>query len=268
MVRCVVPYRVDLDAADADVVDRLIDLGAIDVEAAGAGVAALLPDAVDVARVKAALGRDDIRTSPARGRDGDSVWVLRARPVQVGRLQLLPEDAPAASDGLRLVDDAAFGTGLHPTTALCLDALDAEIAALKPARVLDIGTGSGVLALAALRAGVGHVTAVDIDAHALRVAARNAELNALASRIELLRGGPEVVTGAWPLVVANILAAPLIEMAPELARHVAHRGLVILSGIRLSLGPEVEQAYRRSGMWPIGSRTRDGWTAMTFQASW
>lgn len=268
MVRCVVPYRVDLTAADVDVVDRLIDLGALDVETIGGDVAALLPDAVDLARVKAAIGRDDIRTSPARGRDGDSVWVLRPRPVQVGRLQLLPADAPVSSGGLRLVDDAAFGTGLHPTTALCLEALDDEIAAVKPARVLDIGTGSGVLALAALHADVEHVTAVDIDAHALRVAARNAELNGLESRLVLLRGGPDVVTGAWPLVVANILAAPLIEMAPELVRHVAHDGLVILSGIRVSLAREVEHVYKHSGMRPVGSRTREGWTALTLQASW
>jgi ribosomal protein L11 methyltransferase len=263
-----VPYRIDIAHAQADVLDQLIDVGALDVATSDHHVSALMPDAVDVDRVKAVLGRDDLRVSPARGRDGDSVWILQPRPVQVGRLQLFPAGWPSSTLGIRLVDDEAFGTGLHPTTALCLEAMDEQLAISTPAGVLDVGTGSGVLALAALFAGVPEATAIDIDADALRVAHGNARANGLEARLRLAHGGPDVVNGMWPLVVANILAAPLIEMAPVLAQRVGHGGRLILSGVHASLMPDVERAYRRPGMRPVSARTRDGWSALTFDASW
>jgi ribosomal protein L11 methyltransferase len=263
-----VPYRIDIAHAQANVLDQLIDVGALDVATHDDQVSALMPDAVDVDRVKAVLGRDDVFVSPARGRDGDSVWILQPRPVRVGRLQFFPAGWPSSTVGIRMVDDEAFGTGLHPTTALCLEAMDEHLALSRPATVLDVGTGSGVLALAALFAGVPEATAIDIDADALRVAAGNARANELESRLRLAHGGPGVVTGMWPLVVANILAAPLIEMAPALAQRVGHGGRLILSGIHASLVADVERAYRRPGMRPVGVRTRDGWSALTFDASW
>ena len=262
------PYRVDLDHAPADAIDRLIDFGALDVEATDHHIAALLPDDVDVEQVQAALGRDDVRVTPARGRDGNSVWILHPRPVRIGHLHLFPASWPESTGGLRLTDDAAFGTGLHPTTALCLERLEEELATAPVASVLDVGTGSGVLALAALLAGVPEAVAIDIDADALRVAADNAHLNGLASRLRLVHGGPDVVSGVWPLVVANILTAPLIDMAPALAQKLGHNGRLILSGIRASLAAEVEFAYKRPGLRPIEKHTREGWTALTFQASW
>ncbi len=263
-----VPYRIDLTDAPADALDRLIDLGALDVDAVGHGLAALLPDDVSLARVAAALGLDDVRATKALGRDEDSVWILRQRPLRIGRLQLLPEDAPAVTDGIRLVDSVAFGTGLHATTALCLEALEEEIDAAPPTGLLDVGTGSGVLALAALHAGVDRAVALDIDPQAVRTTRENARLNGLTSRLQVVRGDLDAVSTTWPLVVANILSAPLIEMAPTLGRRVGHRGRVILSGIRSSLTPEVEQAYRRAGMRHVFTRTRDGWDAITLQASW
>jgi ribosomal protein L11 methyltransferase len=125
-----------------------------------------------------------------------------------------------------------------------------------------------VLALAALAAGVPRVVAIDIDARAVRVAAENARLNALASRLALVQGGPEVLSGAWPLVLANVLAAPLMQLAPTLARRVGHAGRLVLSGIRATLAGDVEQAYRRVGMRVVRTDTRDGWSAVTMQASW
>ena len=159
---------------------------------------------------------------------------------------------------LRMIDGHAFGTGLHATTALCLEALDDEVRAWSPASVLDVGTGSGVLALAVLRAGVPRVVAVDTDAGAVRVAVENARLNGLAARLTLVRGGPEALSGAWPLVLANVLAAPLIAMAPTLVKRVARSGRMVLSGIRASLARDVEQAYRHVGMRQIDAQTRGG----------
>lgn len=262
------PYRIDLDDATADTFDRLVELGALDVEPTRTGLAAILPDEVGAARVANTLGVDDVRVTPAHGRDGGSVWVLRARPVRVGRLQIVPADGPLSPGALRLVDGTAFGTGLHATTVLCLEALEEELALSQPVALLDVGTGSGVLALAAILAGVPRVAAVDIDTDAVKTAEENARLNGVSSRLQVSHGGPAVVTGAWPLVMANILAAPLIEMAPILTQRVGHRGRLVLSGIRSSLAPEVEHAYLRLGMHRAAPRMRDGWTALTLQASW
>ena len=167
-----------------------------------------------------------------------------------------------------MVDAAAFGTGLHPTTALCLEVLDEEVQIAPPDAVLDVGTGSGVLALAALTLGVPRALAIDIDGEALRVAAENARLNALEERLQLALGGPDAVTGTWPLVLANVLPAPLIEMAPALVRRVGHHGQVVLSGIPSSAEREVEQAYGRLGMRRVRATSRAGWVALVLRASW
>jgi ribosomal protein L11 methyltransferase len=264
-----VPYRVDLRKAGDDALDRLVELGALDVErSADGGIAALLPDSVAPHQVASALGVDNISVSPAAGRDGDSVWVLGPWSIRVGSLQIVPAHAEAAIDALRLIDAAAFGTGLHPTTALCLEALDEAVQAGPPNAVLDVGTGSGVLALAALRMGVPRALAIDIDDEALRVAAENARINGIGERLQLARGGPETVTGAWPLVLANVLAAPLIEMAPVLVRRVGHQGQLVLSGIPASVESDVDQAYRRAGMRRVRVKSRGGWVALVLQASW
>jgi ribosomal protein L11 methylase PrmA len=298
------PYRIDLRGTGAEAFDRLVELGAIDVEAVddtdpGGAMAAIMPDTVSADAVAHALGIaiGDVRVTPARGRDADSIWVLNPRPVRAGRLRFVPANWPrdtgaetkaeadadasaeagpeaaanANTSALRMIDGPAFGTGLHPTTALCLEALDDELTAWppdQPKRVLDVGTGSGVLALAALASGVPRVVAIDIDADAVRVAAENARLNGLSSRLQLVLGGPEALGGSWPLVLANVLAAPLMDMAPTLARRVGRRGRLVLSGIRSSLAPDVEQAYRHVGMRLVRSQTRDGWTALTLNASW
>lgn len=263
------PYRIDLHNAPADAFDRLIELGAIDIASTDDGIAAIVPDGVATADVAGALGLelDDLRVTPARGRDDGSVWVLKPDVVQAGRLQIVPADWPPQADALRMIDGPAFGTGLHPTTALCLEALDDELAAWRPTSVLDVGTGSGILALAALQAGVDRAVAIDIEADAVRVTAENARLNGLSSRLHLVRGGPEALSGSWPLVFANVLTASLMEMAPTLARCVGRGGRLVLSGIRSSLAADVEQAYRHVGMRQVRTRARDGWAALTFHAS-
>jgi ribosomal protein L11 methyltransferase len=116
--------------------------------------------------------------------------------------------------------------------------------------------------------GVPQATGLDIDADALGVAAENARLNHLAHRLHLIHGGPDAVDGNWPLVVANILAAPLIEMAPVLVLRLGSRGRLILSGIPESLESEVWQAYQHMGMRHLESKSRAGWTALIAQASW
>ena len=265
------PYRIDIrcDGEVDTAFERLVHLGALDVEPSSSqGVTALMPDSVPPEQVARALGVDDIVVSPAVGRDNDSVWVLTPRPIRIGSLRILPACLDREPGDLRLIDSPAFGTGLHPTTAMCLEAMDELIRTAPPNRVLDVGTGSGVLALAALMLGVSRATAIDTDDAALRVAVNNARLNGLHTQVEFALGGPETLTGTWPLVVANILAAPLIEMAPALVRRVGHHGQLVLSGIASSVAPEVARAYVHHGMHHVGMKSRGGWTALVLRASW
>jgi ribosomal protein L11 methyltransferase len=267
------PYRVDLPDLErdggVDALDRLIELGALDVErTADRGIAAVMPDAVAPEQIAGALGRQRIAVSRALGRDDDSVWILSPRPVRAGRLWIVPAGAEAAPGALQLLDAGAFGTGLHPTTALCLEAIDEALQSGIADAVLDVGTGSGVLALAGLMMGILRATGVDTDEEALRVAEENARLNGLSERLALVRGGPEAVEGTWPLVVANILAAPLIEMAPLLVRRAGHHARLVLSGVPSSVEADVGQAYRRLGLRCIDVKRRAGWVALVLQASW
>jgi ribosomal protein L11 methyltransferase len=248
--------------------DRLVELGALDVEWQERGVAALLPDRVTPAQLASALRVDGITVSPAIGRDDGSVWVLSQKPITIGRLRIVPASHAPAPDTIRLIDAPAFGTGLHPTTALCLEAIEAIVGDEPDTSVLDVGTGSGVLALAALTLGVPRATAIDIDAAAMRVAAENAVLNGVTERLTLAAGGPETLTGRWPLVLANVLAAPLIEMTSTLSRRVGRHGRLVLSGIPSSVEPDVHRAYRHLGMRRVQLMTRAGWVAMVMQASW
>ena len=263
------PYRVDLRSARHDTLDRLIELGAIDAESSADGsVAVLMPDRVAPAQIADALGLDDVPVSPAIGRDDGSVWVLSPQTIRIGSLRIVPARTDAEPGDLKLIDAAAFGTGLHPTTALCLEALEAAVDGARPESVLDVGTGSGVLALAALMLGVPRAVGIDIDDEAMRVAAENARINKLSDRFQLVRGGPETINGAWPLVFANVLAAPLIEMAPALVRRVGHHGQLVLSGIPTSVEKNVDEAYRRLGMQRVRTTTRAGWVALVMGASW
>lgn len=250
------PYEIQFRDADAAMLDRLIELGALDVDASGRGLAAVMPDSVTPAEIARALGGDDFVVSPATARDAGSVWVLRPRPVRVSHHEIA------------LIDSPVFGTGLHPTTALCLEAIEDEIRIDAPGALLDVGTGSGVLAIASLKLGVPRATAIDTDPEALRVAAENARLNDVGGRLELVPGGPEAIDGAWPLAVANVLAAPLVEMAPVMVRRIGHHGRLILSGIPASLDAEVVHAYRHLGMRHVSTRSRAGWVALLMQASW
>jgi ribosomal protein L11 methyltransferase len=263
-----VPYRIDISCPPSTALDQLVLLGALDIEPVGDGLAAIIPDSVTPDAVVGALGVPSVTVSPAVARDSGSVWLLSPRAVRIGSIVIAPPEVPAPPGALRLTDSTAFGSGHHPTTALCVVALQDALTTTGPNSVLDVGTGSGVLALTALMTGVPRAVGLDIDADALEIAAKNAHLNNLAERLRLVLGGPEAVEGTWPLVVANVLAAPLIDMAPILVRRVGSRGRLILSGIPWSLESEVRQAYMQRGMRHIGSETRGGWSVLVAQASW
>lgn len=190
-------------------------------------------------------------------------WLAHFRPMRFGhRLWVCPGDSAAADEDavvVRLDPGLAFGTGTHATTALALEWLDGLDLAGR--RVLDFGCGSGILAIAALRLGARAATAVDIDPQALAATRANAERNGVASRLTTPRdAGPPA--GAFDVVLANILAATLIEEATMLTGHLAAGGLLLLSGI---LEPQVEDVQRafRGRVAFDAPCTRESWIRLT-----
>ncbi len=262
------PYRIDLNDPSDRALDQLVSLGALDVEPMPAGLAALMPDTITPDAVAHALDVPGIRVSHAVGRDEDSVWILSPRATTIAGLSIVPAAASASPGALQLIDSAAFGTGLHPTTALCVEAMRDAMDIVRPARMLDIGTGSGILALAALTMGVSRAVGLDTDAAAIATAGENARINGLSKRLGLILGGVESVRGQWPLIMANVMAAPLIEMAPVIVQRIAHGGRLVLSGIPSGVAADVERAYQRLGLRPAPPYVRAGWTALVFDPSW
>lgn len=262
------PYRIDVANPRADALDALVALGALDVDTVAGGLAAIMPDTVSPDAIARALRGRDVVVSPAVGRDDGSVWVLSPGRRRIGSLVIASASLAGAEGALRLIDGPAFGTGLHLTTALCVEALgqllDAEIAE----RVLDVGTGSGILALAALHRGVRSAVGLDIDSDALHAAAANAQLNGLDRRLRLVCGGPDCLRGVWPLVAANIRAAEIMAMARTLVQRVASRGSLVLSGIPCAASPDVVRTYQRLGMTHVTSYTRGTWTGLVLRPSW
>jgi ribosomal protein L11 methyltransferase len=177
------------------------------------------------------------------------------------RLWLGPANdaAPPERVAVRLHMGLAFGTGAHPTTALCLEWLDAHLCS--GATVLDYGCGSGVLAIAALALGATRAWAVDNDPQALSATSANAALNRVSGR--LLVAAPESLPDvAVDVLVANILAAPLIELAPALSARVVLGGSLVLSGVLDHQAPGVMAAFARGfGAFEVDSV--QGWARLT-----
>jgi ribosomal protein L11 methyltransferase len=172
-------------------------------------------------------------------------WLKDFRPMRFGRrLWVCPagqRPAEAAPIVLELDPGLAFGTGTHATTALCLEWLDAR--PLAGLAVLDYGCGSGILALAALKLGAAAATAYDIDPQALLATRENALKNGLSGRISVLSDAA-AINRPFDLVLANILAQPLIELAPRLAALCRPGGALALAGLLERQAVEVAQAYR------------------------
>ena len=203
-------------------------------------------------------------------RDWEREWMEDFQPLQMGeRLWIVPSwhrppDPEAVN--LHLDPGLAFGTGTHPTTALCLAWLD-DLAVqdeLAERRVLDVGCGSGILAIAALRLGANAATGTDIDPQALTASRDNAERNAIDPAALRLCYPEQLDPGeTFPIVVANILAGPLVELAPMIAGHVAASGRLALSGILEPQAETVREAYQAQGMVMDEPAVREGWVRLS-----
>jgi ribosomal protein L11 methyltransferase len=161
----------------------------------------------------------------------------------------------------------AFGTGHHGTTRGCLLLLDHVLKAYQPRRVLDLGTGTGVLGIAAAKALKINVLASDIDPPSVTVARENARLNETGNLVQVIRAtgfsAPGFAQhGPFDLVLANILANPLRQLSTPMARHLAPRAMVILSGLLTHQAPAVIAAYRARDLVPLRHLRIEGWSSL------
>ena len=192
-------------------------------------------------------------------------------PVPAGRFVVFGGHdrarVPANKLGIEIEAALAFGTGHHGTTRGCLLLLDQVLKAHHPRRVLDLGTGTGVLAIAAAKALHRHVLASDIDAPSVHLARDNARLNQTGPLVRIVRASgfsaPDFAAhGPFDLVLANILANPLRQLAGPMARHLAPSARVILSGLLTPQATAVIAAYRARGLIPLRHLKIEGWSSL------
>lgn len=210
-----------------------------------------------------------VKGATVKEEDWATAWKAYFKPIRIGKHFLVKptweEAAPGAGDiVLELDPGMAFGTGTHPTTTLCLEVLE-EI--VRPGmEVFDLGTGSGILAIAAAKLGA-TVKAVDLDPVAVRVARENVELNGVSPRVKVTSGNLGAgLEGQADLVVANIIADVILALLGELGRLLRPGGEFIASGIIEARAAEVETALVKSGLEIVKRRVDSGWVLL--QARW
>lgn len=204
-----------------------------------------------------------IRWREVGDQDWERAWMERFAPMKFGnRLWIVPGGMHIPFDPenieIRLDPGLAFGTGTHPTTALCLEWLDGQD--IKARSVVDYGCGSGILGIAAALKGAASVLCVDNDPQALEATMENARRNDVSHLIECLQPEDYSAIGA-DMVLANILASPLIALAPTLLQSLYPGGSLVLSGILEDQAEQVLTAYSR-GLEGVTLKTLDGWVCM------
>jgi ribosomal protein L11 methyltransferase len=200
--------------------------------------------------------------------DWTDAWKAHYVPQRVGRVVVVPswleEPLGPGEVAITLDPGMAFGTGLHPTTRGCLHLLQGV--SPMPANVLDVGCGSGILALAALRLGAERAVGLDTDPLAVTATGENAARNGLGDRVTAVAGSlPASPEARHPLVLANLVAAVLIELAPRLAAHLAPGGVLLASGIIEPRAAEVINAMRAVGLTVTDRRDDGEWVSLRLE---
>ena len=212
----------------------------------------------------AGISSNDI--SSLEDRDWERVWMEDFTPIQMGsRLWICPSWTPPPEEAIVLVlldPGLAFGTGTHATTAMCLSALDRLIAGNE--RIVDFGCGSGILAIAALKLGAGCALGVDNDPQAVFASRDNARRNGIEPDDFAVVMPDDEVIAQWEdsadLMVANILAGPLVELADQLINLTAPGGTILLTGVLEAQAPQLIERYRNVNL--EVNQQRDGWVLL------
>lgn len=159
----------------------------------------------------------------------------------------------------------AFGTGNHVTTRLCIKVLESVFTERRVEKVLDVGCGSGVLAICAVTLGARKALAVDIESASVEEAKVNVERNGFSSDIQVLCGSSDVANGEFDLIVANILADAIFSIGEELKSKLKPDGLLLVSGIHEARKEEIVDRFRGLGLYIQNELCEDGWVALLFK---
>lgn len=232
------------------------------------------PTKQDAASVEAIVGAAapelHLKTKKVAAKDWVAMSLEGLPAVRAGRFVVAGAHALAHEHGGRtkiwIEASEAFGTGHHGTTWGCLMALESVLRQRRVERVLDVGAGSGVLAIAAAKGGA-EALAIEIDARAAAIAEINARQNKVANRVRVIAGdGARYIAGEqFDLVFANILMRPLIRLAPKLAPAVAPGGTLILSGLLQAQAPLVREAYASRGLILERQIPKEAWMTLVWK---
>ena len=249
-----------VDLIEQDLLDKRRDEVAVHLYVApdenAAEIADLLRDRLARAEVPCRLDSAGVREE-----DWQNSWKQYYHAMDIGRrLAIVPSWERYDTDRTVITLDPgmAFGTGTHETTALCLEVLDEVIAGGE--RVLDIGTGSGILAIAALKLGAASAEGVDIDLMCVRTAGENAALNGVADRLTVLVGDlSDKATGTYDVICANIVANAIKALAPSAAPLLKEGGTFLASGVIDEREGEVAAALEAAGFTLTETKRKNGW---------
>lgn len=213
-----------------------------------------------------AFGRLEIELSDTSEEDWANNWKQYYKPTRIGRhVVIVPvwENFNAGVDDVVVTMNpgAAFGTGTHESTRLCIEFIEEFVS--KSTRMLDIGTGSGILAVTALKLGAKSALGIDIDELATKVALENAQLNGVEEKFGARRGNlAENISDAYNLITANIVADVIMLLAPDIPRHLAQEGIFVASGIIAEREDEVREKLSRCGLSVFDSKNQKNWVAL------
>lgn len=291
MVEPVAEYLVELSSTGVTIENRVLDTFSLDTleETPYVSVTAYFPAEGPVEEMLrhiqeylAANGpaypgyvRPELEIKRIAEEDWSSSWKGNFKPLRVGaHLVIRPTwEEFAAAPGDIIIDldpGMAFGTGTHATTRLCLTVLERimsrEITPGRYARkVLDVGTGSGILGIAAAKLGAQQVVAIDVDEDAVRAAAGNSALNGVSAHIQVSDTPLAMIGGFFDVILANILAEDLARLAPELTGRLAPGGFLVLSGILTEKEPLVADRYADFDPVPVEVLREEDWSCMVYR---
>jgi ribosomal protein L11 methyltransferase len=264
----------------------LIERGSPGVVLEGDTVRAFFPDAArgrplrrdircflkEIAEIYPGVGGQSLRWSVLRDKNWNASWRKFFSPQKIGRgLWITPPwlkpPSPSGRKVITIEPGMAFGTGTHPTTRGCLEFLEVATSAMRAQRIaaLDVGTGSGILAIALAKMGVKKVLALDSDPVALTVAKTNIRRNRVGKAVVLSDSSVEKIRGSFSIVVANLTAETLLDLGRSLQKRVRPSGYMILSGILNPKVPAVLKILTSYGLLLLRQKNEKGWSTLLLQ---